>query len=209
MSETAFIQVERNLPKSSNLNKDVWVGADPEELIRDGYAETVDFIPRQAQVTVDVETKSKNSNDAKVMTPTDIASHEGPFLKLRTPDPTPENRNWITMHPLQEWEGYVLSRGEEDFAARLRDLTAESHASALGQGAEEEATIPLSEVSEDDFEWLYPGSVFRWVIGYERAATGTKRRISQIVFRNLPSLTEEDESKGAEWASKVMQALGE
>ena len=209
MSETAFVQLGNNLPKSSNFNKNVWVGADPEELIREGYAEAVDFTPKQAQSTVEVETKNKNVNDAKGMTPTGIAIHDGPFLKLRTPDPTPENRNWVTMHPLQEWEGYVLSRGKDDFAARLTDLTSESLASDPPQSFEEEAIIPLSEVSDDDVERLYPGSVFRWVIGYERAASGTKRRISQIVFRNLPSFIDKDKIEGVEWANRVMQVLGE
>ena len=209
MSETAFVQLGRILPKSSEFNKNVWVGADPQKLIHEGYAEAVDSTPKQAQSTIDVETKGKDINDSEVMNPTGIASHDGPFLKLRTPDLTPENRNWVTMHPLQEWEGYILRRGKDDFAARLTDLTAESLASEPRQGIEEEATIPVSEVSDDDHERLYPGSVFRWVIGYERAASGTKRRISQIVFRNLPSLTEEDRTEGVEWANRVMQTLGE
>ena len=208
MSETAFIQLGTSLPKSSDFNKNVWVGADPAKLIQEGYAEAVDSFPKQAQSTIEVETKFKDMNDSDVMNPTGMASHDGPFLKLRTPDLRPENRNWVTMHPLQEWEGYVLRRGKDDFAARLTDLTAESLASEPWEGIEEEATIPLSEISDDDLERLYPGSVFRWVIGYERAASGTKRRISQIVFRNLPSLTEEDRTEGVEWANRVVQTLG-
>ena len=77
---------------------------------------------------------------------------------------------------LQEWEGYVIEIGEDDFTVRLLDLTAGS------SHEEEEAVIPLSEISEDDFKHLRLGSIFRWVIGYERSTSGTKQRVSQIVF---------------------------
>ena len=70
---------------------------------------------------------------------------------------------------------------------------------------EEEATIPLEEIAEDDFIRLIPGSIFRWVIGYERSQGGTKRRVSQIVFRDLPVVTGWDITNGEEWAKKVAQ----
>ena len=51
-------------------------------------------------------------------------------------------------------------------------------------------------------------SIFRWVIGYERSASGTKKRVSQIVFRDLPRLTRADVREGREWARETMQSLG-
>lgn len=107
----------------------------------------------------------------------------------------------VTFHAIQEWEGYVIEIGETDFVARLVDLTV---------GAtyeEEEALIPLVEVSDDDSADMQVGSIFRWVIGYERSASGTKKRVSQIVFRDLPVVTKSDLRDGAAWAREIIRSL--
>ncbi len=114
-----------------------------------------------------------------------------------------EPRLTTTLHPLQEWEGYVVQINRDGFTARLLDVTA----GASYEG--EEADIPLEEVSESDVAKMKVGSIFRWVIGYERAATGTKRRISQIVFRDLPAITEKDLQVADEWARGLMAAWKE
>ena len=77
---------------------------------------------------------------------------------------------------------------EGDLVARLVDLTAGS------SHEEEEAVIPLDEVAEQDVHKVCLGSIFRWVIGYERSAAGTKKRVSQIVFRDLPAIAGTDSS---------------
>ena len=107
-----------------------------------------------------------------------------------------------TFHALQEWEGFVLEIGETDFVARLIDLTA-----GLEQ-EEEEAVIPLAELSDEDFAKMRPGSIFRWVIGYERTVAGTKRRVSQIVFRDLPAITRRDLRDGETWALETIRSIG-
>ena len=85
--------------------------------------------------------------------------------------------------------------------ARLVDLTVGlSHES-------EEVAIPLAEISERDADNMAVGSIFRWVIGYERTPEGTRKRVSQIVFRDLPRMTESDLRAGREWARKVAPAL--
>ena len=99
-----------------------------------------------------------------------------------------------SFHALQEWEGYVVDVGTTDFVARLVDLTAGS------AHEEEEAVIPRTELSHDDDAKMSVGSIFRWVIGYERSPTGTKKRTSQIVFRDLPAITRE--------RSKARQSVG-
>lgn len=104
----------------------------------------------------------------------------------------------VTMHALQEWEGYVLEIGAEALEARLLDVTA----GALNET--EEATIPLEEISLHDRERMEVGSIFRWVIGYERSTGGMQKRVSQIVFRDLPVVTGGDVSEGREWARKVI-----
>ena len=107
-----------------------------------------------------------------------------------------------SLHALQEWEGYVLKIGDGDFTARLVDLTA----GATYEG--EEADIPLCEISAADAEKMQVGSIFRWVIGYERAA-GPVRRVSQIVFRDLPVVSQGDLSASRIWADRVATAFGE
>ena len=107
----------------------------------------------------------------------------------------------VTLHALQEWEGYVVEIGEHEFVANLVDLTA-------GMSyATDEATIPMEEISEHDAEKMSEGDIFRWVIGYERSASGTKRRVSQIVFRDLPRMTAADFEEGRKWAERVSRSL--
>ena len=75
----------------------------------------------------------------------------------------------------------MLSADTTSFVARLVDVTiGASH-------EEEEAVIPRAELSESDDAKMRVGSIFRWVIGYERTRGGTKRRVSQMVFRDLPA----------------------
>ena len=116
-----------------------------------------------------------------------------PPLARRTPT--------ATLHALQEWEGYVVEVGEADFVARLIDLTAGA------DHEEEEAVIPIAELSDDDASKMREGSIFRWVIGCERSPAGTKKRVSQIVFRDLPTMTEADLRAGAAWARETIRSF--
>ena len=106
-----------------------------------------------------------------------------------------------TLHALQEWEGHVVEVGTSDFIARLADLTDD-----LADG-EEEATIPLDEISDNDVAKMRVGSIFRWVIGYERSVSGSKKRVSHIVFRDLPAITKSDLRDGEAWARETIRSL--
>lgn len=135
----------------------------------------------------------------------------GPFAnepsnatKLELP-PRPEGtvrQSSPHLNPLQEWEGYVLDVGPDNFTARLLDLTAGSSIE------EEEAEVPIEEISEQDRVRVQPGAIFRWVIGYERSPAGVRKRVSVIVFRDLPAVTERDLQEGREWASETRHLLG-
>ena len=103
-------------------------------------------------------------------------------------------------HALQEWEGYVTAIHKDAVQARLVDITAHD------SKAQETARIPLMEISDEDLQQMRVGSVFRWVIGYERSHSG-KKRVSQIVFRNLPQLTEKEIQDGHAWADEVIASL--
>ncbi len=107
----------------------------------------------------------------------------------------------ISLHALQEWEGHVVEINESEFVARLMDMTASA------SYEEEEAVIPRTDLSDLDNERIRLGSVFRWVIGYERSPSGTRKRVSLIVFRDLPVLTGNDIRDARAWACKMAQAL--
>ena len=95
----------------------------------------------------------------------------------------------------------MLEVSGDEFVAALVDLTAGS------SHEEEEAIIPLTEISDDDAASLRAGRIFRWVIGYERSRSGTKKRVSQIVFRDLPRVIERDLQQGREWARETRRAF--
>lgn len=102
-----------------------------------------------------------------------------------------------SFHALQEWEGHVTAIREREFCALLVDVTAGA------SSEEEEAWIPIAEISGEDARNLRVGGIFRWVIGYEREYR-TKKRVSQIVFRDLPALTASDIDAGRAWAEAVL-----
>jgi len=149
-------------------------------------------------------TQDSGAGESADMTrlPIGAANNAGPTKIVSFPPPIPRTRPRPTFHALQEWEGYVVEIEDDEFVARLIDLTAgRSHET-------EEATIPLSEISEYDASRMVLGSIFRWVIGYERSPEGTRKRISQIVFRDLPRVTEADVREGEDWAREIAAAFG-
>ena len=108
---------------------------------------------------------------------------------------------------LQEWEGRVVAVDDDNFVALLIDVTAAEASSHFGPDIEdEEAVIPLSEIDDADRERLREGSIFRWVIGYGHDLTGSRKRISNIVFRDLPAITVHDRALGEEWADRIIQS---
>ena len=95
-------------------------------------------------------------------------------------------RALASFHALQEWEGYVTAISEDTFTADLVDIT---RASTV---AEEQSEFLLSDLDSHQRTELRIGSVFRWAIGYERSSSGTRKRVSQLVFRQLPRWTQAD-----------------
>ena len=119
---------------------------------------------------------------------------------LNFPKPLAHPSPPVTLHALQEWEGYVTEINDTEFTAKLTNLTAKA------TYAGEEAIIPIDEISEADADKMQVGSIFRWVIGYERTA-GSKKRVSHIVFRDLPAITKTDLRDGEEWARNIMASF--
>ncbi len=108
----------------------------------------------------------------------------------------------VVFHPLQEWEGRIVEVGDNEFVARLLDITA---------GASydhEEATIPFDQVADRDRDKICLGSFFRWVVGYERLASGATRHASQIVFREFPDVSQEERRESQDKADRLWRSLG-
>ena len=134
--------------------------------------------------------------ELKQVRPTIARVVEWPGAREERPRPT-------TFYARQEWEGYVVAINETEFTARLVDLT------GGGSYEEEEAQIPLEEVSEPDTPKMQVGSIFRWVIGFKRSPMGQKERVSFIVFRDLPAVSRSDQQAGKAWAKNILAAFGE
>jgi hypothetical protein len=103
--------------------------------------------------------------------------------------------------PIQEWEGYVTEVTEDRFTAQLVDLTAE------GDLPTEEADFSMEDVSDPDLRLLRQGAVSRWTIGYEKSVSGTKTRISRIVFRRLPQWTRKELASADRIAKNLMAGI--
>ena len=176
----------------------------------DGSAFDVDVLPETlVQRAIDSPFHQANTASAANATaasnmPTQVSREpNGGRLAqvVSLPPPYRHRAPAATLHPVQEWEGYVVDINDTHFTARLVDLT---------DGLvleEEEAIIPLTELSDNDVGKMRDGSIFRWVIGYERSSGGTKKRVSQIVFRDLPAMTPSDLRDGRTWARDIVRAL--
>ena len=153
-------------------------------------------------VSPDATSADVIGNEAALHSSSESARDVGGAVPVVSVPPIPSSLpRQAAFHALQEWEGHVLEIAGDDFVAALVDLTAGS------SHEEEEAVIPLTEISDDDAASLRAGRIFRWVIGYERSRSGTKKRVSQIVFRDLPRVIERDLQQGREWARETRRAF--
>jgi len=99
---------------------------------------------------------------------------------------------------VQQWEGYVVSLEQETFWAVLTPI--------VGEGPEVNAEIKNEEVEPDSRDWIEPGQVFYWTIGY---ATEEDKKIekgtSVIRFLKPEPFTQEE----IEAACKEAERLGQ
>ena len=106
---------------------------------------------------------------------------------------------------LQHFEGSVLrlDKAHRNFTAVLRDRTNPTN-------PEEEGTIELDEVTDNDLALVVEGAVFYWYIGYRTENWGSKSRVSVIRFRRMPAWTKKDleaiERRAEEWGNLFGEA---
>ena len=113
---------------------------------------------------------------------------------------SPPEKDAVTL--LAEWNGCVRSIGENGFAADLSGVFGDGVS-----GQNEEAQIPLDDVSNSDMEWLQPGNFFRLCVFYEMGPTGQPRRYTQVVFRRLPAYRDKDLAAAKERAAELHRGL--
>lgn len=116
------------------------------------------------------------------------------IMYLRT---TPRQSVFIS---LQKWEGVVLEVMTGSFLVRLVDLTR--------TGPDEEAELPLDEISEEDRPLVRPGAIFYWHIGYHTSYSGQRTRTSIIRFRRLPAWTREEIDAARREAEHLGESIG-
>ncbi len=103
-------------------------------------------------------------------------------------------------YALQEWEGCVLEVKDDMFIADLKDIT-------NADNVHEQADFLIEDLRKDDLILLRPGAIFRWIIGYDIAKDGGKRRFSQIVFRRLPQWTKNEIDQADSAAHELMDSI--
>jgi hypothetical protein len=121
----------------------------------------------------------------------------GKVIPLIPPKLEPPAQNFRL---LQKWEGLVLQVRDSAFVARLADQT--------HNGPDEEAEIPLAEVSQGDQDLVQPGAIFYWSIGYLDTHGGQRTRASVIRFRRLPAWTAEELEAAKRKAADTRDLLG-
>ena len=199
MSDSAAAPVVDRLQNTSSLSDNSSEASVPNQLLREGYADRIAATFQQPHIPQTHDTDVAEATIEDPLTSAQIGSDLRNVIDF--PDLATVSRtvSSTSFHLLQEWEGYVILKGTEDFTVRLLDLTKSS------TYEEEEAVIPFSEITNDERKSMRLGSIFRWVIGYERSASGTKQRVSRIVFRDLPVVTKQEITEADQRAKRTAQ----
>ena len=200
MPQTAQLTTPQRASAYDNDNSPE-IGATIEDVVRDRDEFAGMMLPHGPDAsTTSVRDPQADATPSRLFTGSD-QNETRPTRVVNLPGPRATPKLTPSLHALQEWEGYVTEINDSEFVANLLDVTAGD------TFAGEEVVIPLEEISEADVARMHAGSIFRWVIGYERAPSGSKRRVSQIVFRNLPAFTKKDLQEAEEWAEKMMSVF--
>lgn len=101
-------------------------------------------------------------------------------IQILLPPPVIEPRG--RFRSLQQYEGVVLSVGEDSFWAKLTEK-------GSAGTEDEEGEFAIEEVSETDRHLITPGAVFYWHIGYHDSVSKQRTRQSVILFRRLPAIS--------------------
>lgn len=171
-----------------------------EYLVQNAYqAVRLALESRGGATTTDV--REQDTNESALPSLFSLKLDTRRFLSsVNVPQTRPHRSPPATLHALQEWEGYVTEINDENFTARLTDLTG----GVTDAGVE--AEIPLDQISKANAVKMKVGSIFRLVIGWERKV-GYKELVSRVVVRDLPAIKASDIRDGQNWAHKIVAAF--
>jgi len=99
---------------------------------------------------------------------------------------------------LQKWEGVVTEVKKASFCAKLVDVN---------YLIDEVAEISKDEVLPEDLDFVKPGAVFYWSIGYSDPY-GVRVRSSIILFKRLPRTSAKQIQEADDNAMEVRKLLG-
>lgn len=122
----------------------------------------------------------------------------------RTEDVRVPRAKRVSTHPqdryilLKKYEGFVTSRGEQSFAARLFESSSDYPVL--------EAEFDLEELSETDRELVIEGAALVWTIGYGYDGS-TRKRESTIYLRRLPPWSKNEIEQGKQAAKALTRAI--
>jgi hypothetical protein len=100
---------------------------------------------------------------------------------------------------LKKYEGFVTSRTEDSFTARLAENQSDYPVI--------EAEFDLEELSESDRELAVEGAALVWTIGY-RYDGSTRKRESAIYLRRLPRWTDKEIAQAQRAAEELTNGIG-
>jgi len=101
---------------------------------------------------------------------------------------------------LQLWVGVVQEIADDGLVVTLFDQTNRQY-------PEEDVTISLSEIPEQDHPLLKSGAILYWSIGYREDQGQPRERVSCVRARRLPVWSETDLERGRANAQKVIADL--
>ena len=119
----------------------------------------------------------------------EVVANQAEFVMRATTPSVSVNSSRASSVVLAEWNGCVTRFDSEasHFSAALTGIRGRGVS-----GEEEDAQIPVDDVSAYDRALLQPGNFFRLSVVYEVAPNGQPRRSTQVVFRRLPVYLRDD-----------------
>jgi|GEM_PF-6634417 len=97
----------------------------------------------------------------------------------------------------QVWYGVVLGCNDTEIRVRLEDYTNE-------ENSDEEVTLALEEIEEQDQSLIEVGALFFWHIGYRTGRNYPKERFSKIRFRRLAKWSDSELESAQELAKSYV-----
>lgn len=145
---------------------------------------------RIAKVAVSTASVSEGTLPQSPSTVNGVATGTEPYRPNRARAP----RTTESFQTLQSWEGVITEVLSSYFIARVIEKNSNE---------EEEAEIPVDEISPQDRKYLQVGQRFYWTIGYRQSKSGQRTRQSLILLRRRAAARPTKRVKVNTWASRV------